>query len=370
MTTRTAALERAAALAEQKKWSEAADALTEAGEDDFVLDKKGWYLSRAKRHDEALVVWAELRLRQPNSFRPLYMTAYQYYDRQLFADSLPWFEEALKRNPSHLRSWWRRAHALYMLGNKSSAREAAGKVLQLYTAGDNELKERERDAFGKASFLLGRYELSRDPHLAAALLKQGVDVDVNDPYRHYQYGRALRMLGKKEEALKHLTAAHRLKPGDLYIDIERCACLGSLGRPSDGLRQLRQLAGRCRGWQAVHAAKVAERLDGVELQVQMLERAARDRDTRSNALVLSSLERAREKLRSSPGAQDGTGRSIRGTVMRIDPKGRFGFLKDEKGTRRYFRVRSGSRLSPGMLVRLRTVDDDPKGPAADDVQPS
>lgn len=65
---RQALLDRAAKLADEKRWAEAADALVGAPTDDYVLDKRVWYLSRAKRYEEALELCAQLRKRKPTDF--------------------------------------------------------------------------------------------------------------------------------------------------------------------------------------------------------------------------------------------------------------------------------------------------------------
>jgi hypothetical protein len=52
---------QAKALANDLKWSEAADALAgvlaDYPENIVLLDKRGWYLSRAKRYAEAIAVY-------------------------------------------------------------------------------------------------------------------------------------------------------------------------------------------------------------------------------------------------------------------------------------------------------------------------
>ena len=64
-------LKAAEKLAEEKRWSEAADLLAAENQPtDFLLDKRVWYLSRAKRCDEALSILEQLRQRRPDDFRP------------------------------------------------------------------------------------------------------------------------------------------------------------------------------------------------------------------------------------------------------------------------------------------------------------
>ena len=54
-------------LAAALKWSAAADLLADAGPSTKVLDKRVFYLSRAKRYSDALAILEELRDRDPDS---------------------------------------------------------------------------------------------------------------------------------------------------------------------------------------------------------------------------------------------------------------------------------------------------------------
>ena len=93
--TREALLTQAEHAAEQKEWSQAADLLAAAGDATGILDKRAFYLSRAKRYDEALDAVAMLRTREPDNFHWPYMTAYQYYAQERYDEAIPWFREAL-----------------------------------------------------------------------------------------------------------------------------------------------------------------------------------------------------------------------------------------------------------------------------------
>jgi predicted Zn-dependent protease len=365
---RQALLDRAAKLADDKRWPEAADALVGAPTDDYVLDKRVWYLSRAKRYDEALEICAELRERRPTDFRPCYMTGFQYYDQHLFAQALPWFEEALGRHPAHIRSWWRKARALSVLGNRDAARSAAGKVLHLYRTGDAQAKERERETFGKACFLLGKDALDGDPFLAVELLKQAQDVDPRDPNRRYQYAKSLRMTGHPDAAIELLGRAQKHAPADIYAAIELGVCLTAVGRSQDAERLLARIAPRCRGWQAYRAAQLAARIGVSGRRLELLERAAKDRDTKTSERVRSALENARRAASAVQASSPTVSDLLAGRVININAKGRFGFLRDESGATRYFRLTAGQHLRKGIEVCFRPINDDARGPAADVVR--
>ena len=117
MSEKATLLEHAAKLAESLHWSEAADLLAN-GDTPDVLGRRSFYLSRAKRYDEALDVLAELRRLEPQMVRWPYMTGYQYYERQLYAEAMPWYEAALALDPDHLSSNYRLAHTYHQLGRE------------------------------------------------------------------------------------------------------------------------------------------------------------------------------------------------------------------------------------------------------------
>jgi len=87
--TREVLLAQAEQAAEQKEWSQAADLLAAAGDATDVVDKRVFYLSRARRYDEALEAVATLRARDPDNFLWPYMTAYQYYAQERYAEAIP-----------------------------------------------------------------------------------------------------------------------------------------------------------------------------------------------------------------------------------------------------------------------------------------
>jgi Tfp pilus assembly protein PilF/cold shock CspA family protein len=375
VTTATS-LEQAAKLAERLQWSEAADRL--AGSDiTDVLAPRCFYLSRAKRYEEALELLAELRKREPKMVRWPYMTGYQYYERQLYAEALPWYEAALALDPDHLSSNYRIAHTYHQLGRDREAVIAAGRVLRLWHAASDEVKERERRKLANASYLLGRDLMNRGDHRnAVELLQQAVANDGGDHNKHYRLGKALRHIGLAAAAVVSLRQALKLKPRTTYVEVELTAALADCGESAEAERILRRIAGQCRGWDAYKGGQVATRLGQPALAVELLERAAADRLTRGEPRVRDALAAARsaapratatttsDKHVRAPGVSE----RGEGVVDVVRPDRGFGFLVDGEGTRRHFRLRGVRRVNVGDRVSFVPVSAE-KGPAASELQP-
>jgi tetratricopeptide (TPR) repeat protein/cold shock CspA family protein len=368
--TPEALLGEAERAAEQKDWSRAADALAAAGEATDVLDKRVFYLSRAKRYDEALEVVAKLRARAPDNFLYAYMTAYQYYAQEQYAEAIPWFREALKRNPKHLKSWWRAANALSKSGQELKAVSCAGKVLRLWCELPKEAQERERTNLAKAPYFLGKVQMRSDPVGAIPLLEQAVEHDSNDPYKHYRLGKALRYAGRPDQGVEHVRRARKLKPGDGNIELELALCLGRSGETEEALGIVRRRADRLRGWDLLKAGQLVLDLGDAQLASNLLERASRDRVTRKDEKVKSALAvaRAAPPANEQALASNAPAHSLTGRVDVVRSERNFGFLVDERdATRRHFRLKEAPHLRVGDRVSYLPFEGE-KGPAARDLQ--
>lgn len=377
-------LASAAVAAEAKDWSGAADLLATGPQTDEIVDKRGWYLSRAKRYAEAVEVFTELRKRRPHDYRPPYMIGFQYYQQDHWRESLPWFAEALTHKPDHIKSMWRSAHALEQAGDDKQAALMAGRLLQLWHELPPSRQEEDRKSVAKASFLLGRRQLARDPAGAADLFAQATELEPDDPFMQYRHAQALRRSGRGREALPAAERAHRLKRGDPNITVEYAEALAANGRRAEAVKALAHGARRCSGWKAYQAGKLALQLDDPRLAVDLLRNAERDRTVRSDPGLKGALAEAISRAGASgadrpshnPRRRRGSGRPASGgegsaghglvAVLRID-RG-FGFLVDDAGVRRHFRLDSADDLAQGQEVTFVPVAA-AKGPAANNVCP-
>jgi tetratricopeptide (TPR) repeat protein/cold shock CspA family protein len=375
------ALAEAAAAAERKEWERAADLLANAGDSTEVLDKRSFYFSRSKRYDEALELFAILREREPENFLWHYMTGYQCAIQERFAESLPFFREALRLNDGHVKSWWRAANALARTGDERKAVICAGRVLKLWHSLPEEAKDQDRSSVGKASYLLGKIQMRSDPHGAIPLLEQALEADPQDPHRNYRLGKALRYANRPAEALPYLRRAAKLKPGDTNIEVELAIVLGRTGEKGEAEALLRRVERRLRGWDLLKGGQLALDLERPHLALRLLDRAERDRTTRGNDRLEDLLARARDEARTAPPEKgdraggrprrqrDGHagGAAETGRVAVVNEERNFGFLLDDSGTRRHFRP-SGMKVHRGQRVRFTPLDAE-KGPAARDLQP-
>jgi len=385
-------LREAAAAADRREWSAAADLLRAAVKTDDVLDKLGWYLSLAKRYDEAIQVFTELRQRRPDDYRPPYMIGFQLYQQQRWRESLDWFDDALRRRPDHIKSLWRRANALYRLGEDTKAVLAAGRVLQLWHELPPARQEQERKLLAKASYLLGRYQLAKDPRWAVDLLAQAAANDPQDAYKHYLLAKALRRAGRNRDALAPASEARNLKAGDVSIELEYAEAVHAAGRSDEAASTIRRLSRRCSGWTAYRAGALALRTGDARLAVALLRRAMQDRATRGDQRIQQALAEAVSLVGDLPTAvqkrkdaedaggdtrrsrrrRRGTGAQphhARGTVDLVKPERGFGFLVDDAGVRRHFRLRQQMHLAKGQQVTFVQSKTE-KGPTAQDVRPA
>ena len=382
-------LAQADRAANAKDWDRAADLLVNAGEQTRVLDKRTFYLSRAKRYDEALSVLSLLRAREPHSFMWQYMSGYQYYEQKRWDEAVPWLIAAYRIEPTHLRNLYRLAHARRGQGETDRAIRAAAEVLRLWHELPESAQQREAGTFAKASYLLGRHHVDRGEFREAVpFLQQAADHDQADHDKWYLLGKALRRTDQLDAALTALQRAQRIKPRD-YIERELAAALTDAGNHEQAAHHLRRGTRNVRGWPAWKSARIALALGQVEEARRLLTQAGRDRQVKTDA----KYEQLRAELdaitpAATPPAQtatadaggereapdrhrpaDSTETTHRGTIDHLRADRGFGFLTDEtNGARCHFKLRGGS-FQEGQAVTFVRADTG-KGPAARNVSPS
>jgi tetratricopeptide (TPR) repeat protein/cold shock CspA family protein len=366
------ALAAAEANAQRRDWRGAAECLDGLPDTNDVLDKRGWYLSRDKQYDKAIAVFETLQLRRPRDYLPPYMIGFQLYQQQQWAESLPHFAVALGLNPQHLKSLWRRAHALDQLGQTTQAMLAAGRILRIWRALPPEKQEQDEKRYAQACHLLAKHQMRRDPSGAAELLRNAVEHDPGDPYNHQQLAKALLATDEPTDALAAAAEARRLKPRDTVIDLTYCSALHATGDTEAARELLGRTERHCRGWNLIPAARLALEVADPHLAVNLCDRARRDRAARDVSTLDVLSQRAAEAAADVPKPERAESRrapsssTCVGHVDVVREDRGFGFLVDDGGTRRHFRIR-GAAPRKGERVRFTPAEGE-KGPSARDVR--
>lgn len=216
-------LERANAFADQLRWSEAADTCLQALEADphnnDIRGELGWYLSRAKRYDEAISIFQVLIEAEPEREKWPYMLGYQYYDRQEWREAINWFARALELREDYLVVLYRKGYAHVQLGEITEAQTLLSKCVNLWRKiTDIELQQRESKTYSDACFQLGKMLMERgQADRAVNAFIDAVKYDQTDAHKHYNLGKANFGIGRYDEALSCFKEADRLEPRKDYI---------------------------------------------------------------------------------------------------------------------------------------------------------
>jgi len=376
-----ALLTEAAKAADAKDWNRAADTLKDCPQTIEVLDKRAFYLSRAKRYDESREVLALLREKEPQNFLWQHMTGYQYYEEQRFAEAVPWFVEAYRLKPDHVRNLYRLAQCRRNLGEADKAARGFAHVLKLWHALAKDAQDREAKTMAKASYQLGKRQAGTDPRGAIGLLEQAVEHDAGDHDKHYMLGKTLRRVGHAEDGLEELERAQRIKPGRSYIELELADALAAAGRAQEATRMFSRLTRNLKGWQAFKGARIACDMDRLGDARHLLDVAAKTTEVRGSPRYEELSARVPEqpaapqptrKLERQPGGQrkrhPQRSEAATGKVDHVRRDRGFGFLVDDSDDERcYFKLPEGQDLAPGQAVSFARYGTS-CGPAARDVR--
>jgi len=358
-------MDEAEAAAKRKDWSQAADLLANADTGD-AWSARAFYLSRAERYHEAIELLERLRAREPRSARVLYMIGFQYAQREEWNDAIAWLERALELAPDYLKAHYRLAQAHHRAGHQVPAQIAAGKVVQFWHGGDEDLKKREGSKFARACHLLAKLQLRRDPDGAVDLMRQAVEHEPNDPYHRYLLGKALTRAGRPEEAIEPLRKAKQIEPRKSFIDLELIRALLETGGKAEAEERLHRVARHCHGWDAYNGGRLALRLDDGELARELLERAGRRGPSRGSSVVEDQLRSLSPTPKSTPSDKTDADQPS-GEIVYLNSKRHFGFLVDQNGVKRHFRVQREGGLHKGGQVTFAPAEKE-KGPAAEHVR--
>lgn len=360
-------IETAELAAATKDWARALEVLKDAGGAHAISSRRGFYLSRLGRYREAFDVFDGLARADPGNAKWPYMAGYQISQEERWGQAIPLYQRAIAIDEGYLKAWYRLAQAHHRAGNEREAQLAAIRVLRLWhQSPDEEFRTREATMMARASYLLARAQWASDPEGAVELLRQGLRFCGDDPNFHYLLGKALRRAGRPAEALESLGRADRLAPNKPYQQIEMAAALHAAQKPDQAVALVTRVASRCRAWDAYKAGLLALELDQADLALRLLSRARTATPCRGAPQVQAAWERAQALV---PAATESAPTRLGGRVVMVRPERSFGFIEDESGVRRHFRLRGTKRFERGDRVTFRAVDAT-KGPAARDVEPA
>lgn len=260
------ALDHAEKLAQARNWSAAVDICARALKTDpdntKILDKLGWYLSRAKRYEEAIQVYVDLASRAPKKARWRYMVGYQYYAQGQWADSIEWFDRALELYEAYLVVLYRKGYAHFQLNEKKSAKQAFQKCIGTWRTLQGEEQERQAKHYSGACFQLGKILLaSGQTRNAEMILSEAVKYGAPNAHKHYNFGKALLGNGKAREALEQFEKADQIEPAKDYI-LDRTAralmCLEEYPRAEKVLERIPPRKRKAYVWRDVGRVQLAQ----------------------------------------------------------------------------------------------------------------
>lgn len=244
-------LAQAEACASQRDWPGAAklaiQALALDNNNTGVLDKVGWYLSRAKQHRQAIKVYTTLFEHDPERALWAYMLGYQHYELQEWREAVTWFDRALMLYPTYIVALYRKGYAHTQLKDAGAAQRSLRACIAAWKGLDTQEQEQQAKHYGRACFQLGKLELDQGrSRVAEPLLEVAVHYIPDDPYTHYSLGKALLKNGKFAVALEHLVIVDKLKPRQNWLVVPLAQAYTALGQFSEAEAIVRRIPPRHR----------------------------------------------------------------------------------------------------------------------------
>ncbi len=348
-------------------WNTACEILEADATHLAMRERLAFCLSRAKRYGEAIAKLEQLRDQQPKKAKWSYMLGYQYYEQERYAEALPHFVAAWRLDRGHLRNLYRLAQTRLHLDEPDRAKRGAVEVLRLWSQLPPDRQERERSTMAKSAYLLGREELKNDPAKAIAPLQMAAEHDQGEANRHYLLGKALRKAKRPEEAVAPLRRAARMKPRQVYIELELAVALALLPEgKKEAAELLEKFERRLSDWQALKGAGLAAKLADSPRAHRLLKKAGRKGFVRRSPAFAAVEEKVVQLASRDEKSPDRVSKeTCEGRIDMVNGKRGFGFLIDQSDeTHRYFKLPKDLKIGRGDKVTYRPREAD-KGPAAD-----
>ena len=203
-------------LLDSNEWN-AAEKFINSMENNSSLEIKeclAWCYSRQEKYNEAIAIYDELLLEQPNNARWLYSKGYQYYAQKDYVIAVQYFEKALEIYPQFFKVKYRIAYALIQLSGaeKQWTKDVFWKAIRhlkdahdIYKGYSEEEQGKNKSTYADICFLHGKTLVNSPKYIDIAIemfekalfLKKDIDTQ-------YQLSKAYYNKGEYQKALNNL----------------------------------------------------------------------------------------------------------------------------------------------------------------------
>lgn len=408
-------LEKAEQFASENKWSEAAELYKQAVDlkppNSSVLGKLGFCYSRNRQYNLAVEVFSQLTKQEPLIARWPYMIGYQYYDKKEWKKAIEYFDKAISLKGDYIKALYRNAYAHSQIGDPEGSEALLLRCVEAWRRLDESRKMNEKNRHSDVCFQLGKLNLERGlTWKAEKWLREAVEQDSDDEYKHYNFGKALLRNKKIPEALEQFRLADIIHPHLDYLQDKLASAHLEAGNSEEAERIYQSIPSYKRKpyvWcnygivllqvhkphEAIKALKTAVRLDNqnhrnhfylgsayletgeISPAVKELELAAKLKLDRFGREYVEAKDKLRtiyetyDKETIMPSVEYSTDQGVQtnvGQIQRYVEQRGYGFIQTENDEKIFFHisdVKNPQEIKIGCTVKFERVESE-KGPRA------
>lgn len=408
-------LEKAEQFASENKWAEATESYKQAVDlkpsDNSVFGKLGFCYSRNRQHNLAIEIFSKLAEREPFIARWPYMIGYQYYDKKEWNKAIEFFDKAISLKADYIKALYRNAYSHLQIADPEGAEPLLLRCVDSWRRLDDAGKLNEKNRYSNVCFQLGKLYLEKGlTWKAEKWLKEAVNQDHEDEFKHYNLGKALLKNRKIPQALEEFQAADTLHPHLDYLQDKLASAhllAGNSGEAEKIYQSIPSYKRKPYIWcnygivllqvhkvdEAIKALKTAIRFENqnhrnhfylglayleigdislaakeFEFAAKLkLERFGREYKEAKEKLQMIYEQYDKETIESSAQASTNEGtQSDVGRIERYVEQRGFGFIQTENGERIFFHisdVKNPEDIKTGSKVKFERVASE-KGPRA------
>ncbi len=214
--------ERAELAMKENRWTDAVNDLRTVHEHEpqnfTVWAQLGFALSRNEQYADAIGEFSALAEKQPTDPKWPYSVGFQYYQQKDWARAIDCFSKALALRPGYVKVLYRKGYAHVSLGQEQDAIQAFLSCISSWEKLSGEVQDRDRSAYGKAQFQMGKLYLKKGLSLKARRhLEIAAQIHSGDHDVLYELGQCHLKNDRVDDAVQVLKAADQIKPGTDYI---------------------------------------------------------------------------------------------------------------------------------------------------------